>query len=129
MLCLLVMAGGFPLLAVGAWAEDVPVRLEFARDGDTIVAAVRLHIPANYHAYAHEAGGAGRPTVLDFALEGGQMLPVWYPAGAMQRDFYDPEATVFVYEGEVPLFTALPGQAAGKPYTAALSLLLSSSRN
>ncbi|WP_300908073.1 cytochrome c biogenesis protein CcdA [uncultured Desulfovibrio sp.] len=129
MLCLLVMAGGFPLLAVGAWAEDVPVRLEFARDGDTIVAAVRLHIPANYHAYAHEAGGAGRPTVLDFALEGGQMLPVWYPAGAMQRDFYDPEATVFVYEGEVPLFTALPGQAAGKPFTAALSLLLCSSRN
>lgn len=129
MLCLAVAAGGFSLCIIEAWAENVPVRMEFARDGDNIVAAVRLNLPSDYHAYAHEAGGAGRPTVLDFALEGGQMLPVWYPAGAMQRDFYDPDATVFVYEGEVVLFTALPGQAAGKPFTAALSLLLCSSRN
>lgn len=128
-LCLAVAAGSFSLSAVRAWAEDVPVQLDFARDGDNIVAAVRLSLPPDYHAYAHEAGDAGRPTVLDFALEGGQMLPVWYPAGAMQRDFYDPEATVFVYEGEVVLFTALPGQAAGKPFTAALSLLLCSNRN
>ncbi len=71
MLCLLVMAGGFPLLAVGAWAEDVPVRLEFARDGDTIVAAVRLHIPANYHAYAHEAGGGRSSHSAGFCPGGG----------------------------------------------------------
>lgn len=129
MLWLAVVAEIFPLSPVRTWAEDVPVRLEFARDGDNIVAAVRLSLPADYHAYAHEAGNTGRPTVLDFALEGGQMLPVWYPAGAMQRNFYGPESTVFVYEGEIVLFTALPGQAAGKPFTAALSLLLCSNRN
>ncbi|MGE9986034.1 cytochrome c biogenesis protein CcdA [Desulfovibrio sp. SGI.169] len=129
MFCLAFAAGGEALPAVHAWAGNVPVRMEFARDGDNIVATVRLNLPPGYHAYAHEAGGAGRPTVLDFALEGGQMLPVWYPAGAMQRDFYDAEATVFVYEGEVALFTALPGQAAGKPFTAALSLLLCSNRH
>ena len=122
-------AGAAPLPTVRAWAEDVPVRLDFARDGDSIVAAVHLNIPSGYHAYAHEAGDAGRPTVLDFALEGGQMLPVWYPAGAMQRDFYDPEATIFAYEGEVVLFSALPEQAVGKPYTVGLSMLLCSNRN
>lgn len=57
------------------------------------------------------------------------MLPVWYPAGAMQRDFYDPEATIFAYEGEVVLFSALPEQAVGKPYTVGLSMLLCSNRN
>lgn len=112
-----------------AAAENLSVRLEFARDGENIVAAARLIIPQGYHAYAHEAGDAGRPTRLDFALEGGPMLPVWYPAGAMQRDYYDPDATVFVYEDEVSLFSLLPGQAEGKAYTAALSLLLCSRRN
>lgn len=129
LLCLVFAAGTAPLSAVRAWAEEVPVRLDFARDGDSIVVAVHLSIPPGYHAYAHEAGDAGRPTVLDFALEGGQMLPVWYPAGAMQRDFYDPEATIFAYEGEVVLFSALPEQAVGKPYTAGLSMLLCSNRN
>ena len=97
-------AGAAPLSAVRAWAEDVPVRLDFARDGDSIVAAVHLNIPSGYHAYAHEAGDAGRPTVLDFALEGGQMLPVWYPAGAMQRDFYDPEATISPMKAKLCFF-------------------------
>ena len=129
LLCLCVCRGTAPLSAVRAWAEEVPVRLDFARDGDSIVVAVHLSIPPGYHAYAHEAGDAGRPTVLDFALEGGQMLPVWYPAGAMQRDFYDPEATIFAYEGEVVLFSVLPEQAVGKPYTAGLSMLLCSNRN
>ena len=55
-------AGAAPLPTVRAWAEDVPVRLDFARDGDSIVAAVHLNIPSGYHAYAHEAGDAGRPT-------------------------------------------------------------------
>lgn len=71
---------------------------------------------------------SGVPQCWISRLKGGQMLPVWYPAGTMQRDFYDPEATVFVYEGEVVLFSALPVQAVGKPYTIGMNLLLCSNR-
>lgn len=126
--CLLAFFSCLAFFPFPAKAEGVPLQVEFARDGENIVVAMRLAIPAGYHAYAHESGDAGRPTVLDFALEGGRMLPVWYPAGTMQRDFYDTEATVFVYEGEVVFFSALPVQAIGRPYTIGMSLLLCSNR-
>lgn len=126
--CFLAFFSCVALFPFPAKAESVPLQVEFARDGENIVVAARLTIPSGFHAYAHESGDVGRPTVLDFALEGGQMLPVWYPAGTMQRDFYDTEATVFVYEGEVVLFSALPLEARGKPYTIGMSLLLCSSR-
>lgn len=125
---LLAIFSCFAIFPFQVKAESVPLQVEFARDGENIIVAARMTIPSGYHAYAHESGDVGRPTVLDFALEGGQMLPVWYPAGTMQRDFYDPEATVFVYEGEVVLFSALPVQAVGKPYTIGMNLLLCSNR-
>lgn len=89
-------------------AQEVGVRVEAAQDGGKRLLAVSLDIPAGYHAYAHRAGDAGRPTTLRLAVDGGKPLPVWYPDGAMQRDVYDPEATVFVYEDTVTLFALLP---------------------
>ena len=120
------VAGAGLTPTVRAWAEDVPVRLDFARDGDSIVAAVHLKYPSLLRLCPRSVDAG--PHCLD-SHRGGQMLPVWYPAGAMQRDFYDPEATIFAYEGEVVLFSALPEQAVGKPYTVGLSMLLCSNRN
>ena len=96
------------LLSLPAAAQDVALQVDVASDGGRRVVAVRLGIPAGYHAYAHRAGDAGRPTTLTFALAGQSPLPVWYPEGTMQRDIYDPTATIFAYEGEVYLFTVLP---------------------
>ena len=102
------------LLAASAHAQEVHVRLEAARDKGKGLLAVSLDIPPGYHAYAHRAGDAGRPTTLRLSVDGGKPLPIWYPDGAMQRDLYDPEATVFVYEDSVTLFALLPdAQAAG----------------
>lgn len=103
-------------------------QLEVARDGQNLVLALRLHIPEGFHAYSHEPGDAGRPTVLTLEPAGGPAAPVWYPTGAVQRDYYDPSVTVSVYEGETLLFARVPAAAAGKPYTGALSLLLCSPR-
>ncbi|WP_297229226.1 cytochrome c biogenesis protein CcdA [uncultured Desulfovibrio sp.] len=96
------------MLAVPARAQDVGVRVEAARDGDRRLLVVELTIPPGYHAYAHQAGDAGRPTTLRLSVNGGKPLPVWYPDGAMQRDIYDPDATVFVYEDTVRLYAELP---------------------
>lgn len=100
-------------LAAPVCAQDVGVQVETAQDGDRRLLVVSLTVPSGYHAYAHRAGDAGRPTTLRLSLDGGRPLPVWYPEGAMQRDIYDPEATVFVYEDTVRLFVALPGEENG----------------
>lgn len=109
-------------------AGELHARLDAARDGQELVAALRIAIPPEFHAYAHRPGEAGRPATATFSVDNGDPLPVRYPAGTMQRDYYDPSATIYVYEGEVDFFVSLPPDAAGRPYTAELSLLLCSSR-
>lgn len=131
----LTAAGSAPVLA-----QDVGVRVEAAQDNGRRLLVVSLSVPSGYHAYAHRAGDAGRPTTLRLSVNGGRPLPVWYPDGAMQRDIYDPDATVFVYEDTVRLFAELPdgedarsGEAAepgaGLPSGAAVSLSDGASRS
>ena len=102
------------------------MRVEAAQDGGRRLLVVDLSIPRGYHAYAHRAGDAGRPTTLRLSVDGGRPLPVWYPDGAMQRDMYDPEATVFVYEDTVRLFAELPDGEGSQPGTAGQSVALPS---
>ena len=80
------------LLAVSARAGSVWADIQFAREAEGIVAAVILRMPDDAHAYARESGDAGRPTNLSFSLAEGGALPVWYPRGDMQRDYYDKNA-------------------------------------
>lgn len=115
-------------MSFGVRAEDLQPRLETARDGQNLIAALHIVIPAEFHAYGHEPGEAGRPTTVAFSVAGGRTLPVFYPDGAVQRDYYDPAATVNVYEGNVTFYIPLPADAAGKPFVADLSMLLCSSR-
>ena len=115
-------------LCAPAQAEDLHPRLETARDGHNLIAALHIAIPAEFHAYGHEPGEAGRPTTVALSVDGGRPLPVHYPQGAVQRDFYDPTATVNVYEGNVTFFASLPADAAGKPFVADMSMLLCSNR-
>lgn len=112
-----------------AGAESLSGRFETAAEGGNLVGALHLTLPKGVHAYAHDPGDAGRPTMLSFSVDGGPAQPVWYPEGAVQRDFYDTSATIFVYEGEVTLYVLLPAADAGKPYTAHVSMLLCSTRN
>ena len=85
-----------------AAADIVSVQPHFAEGPDGIVMAVEMAFPQGYHAYAHESGDAGRPTTLSIRLDDGSGLPVWYPQGFMQRDLFDPDATVYVYESPRP---------------------------
>ncbi len=114
----------------GALASGVDARAAFARDGDaSIIACVTLVLPAGRHAYAHNPGDTGRPTELLFYTDGQGPLPVYYPEGALQPDYYDKSAQVSVYEGTVRLYLSLPGEAAGKRWNATLSLLVCSTLN
>ena len=110
-------------------AADVAPTLDFARYGDGVVAAMNYRIPEGYHAYAHEGADTGRPTSLDFTLEGRGAMPVLYPAGALQRDQFDPQITVAAYKGEITLLVLLPEDARGRSYAAELSMLLCSARH
>lgn len=118
-----------PFRTPPAWGADVAASLDFARDGDTVVAAMRYRVPDGYHAYAHDTGEIGRPTSFDFTLEGRGIMPVLYPKGAIQRDLYDPESTVATYEGDVTLVALLPEDARGRIYAAELNMLLCSARH
>lgn len=108
LLLVLLLLGLTAFAGVPARAQDVGVRVEAAQDNGRRLLVVSLSVPSGYHAYAHRAGDAGRPTTLRLSVNGGRPLPVWYPDGAMQRDIYDPDATVFVYEDTVRLFVELP---------------------
>ena len=112
-----------------AAADIVSVQPHFAEGPDGIGMAVEMAFPQGYHAYAHESGDAGRPTTLSIRLDDGSGLPVWYPQGFMQRDLFDPDATVYVYESPTTLFVLLPHEARHRGFEAVLSMLLCSSRN
>ncbi|MBQ4125261.1 MAG: thioredoxin family protein [Desulfovibrio sp.] len=105
---------------------DIKPELSFAKEADGIVCALRAELPQGYHAYAHAPGETGRPTVLGFHLADGSPATVLYPRGTLQRDFYDTDATISVYEEAVELFVKLPAGACGQGYRAALSLLMCS---
>lgn len=115
-------------LSAGA-AVDIRPGSEFAAAKNDIVCAISWDIPQGLYAYAHQHGDSGRPTTLEFEVEGLGAMQVWYPAGFMQRDIYDAEATVYTWQGEVTLFARLPPEAAGRKWTASLSMLLCSKRN
>ena len=110
---------------------NVHARFSFGTDKDGIVAALGMKIPQGTHAYANDPGDVGRPAQLSLVLdEAGASegpLPVYYPRGAIQRDFFDRNASINVYEGEVYFFVLLPRESAGKRFSASLSLLLCSS--
>ncbi|MDO5537446.1 MAG: cytochrome c biogenesis protein CcdA [Desulfovibrionaceae bacterium] len=125
---LLLVLALFP--APGLAAPDVDARMSYARAEDgSVVAGLTLSIPRGYHAYSHDPGDAGRPCELFFDLDGAGPSAVYYPEGSLQRDYYDREAQVSVYEGTRLIYTVLPEDAAGKPWKATLSLLLCSELN
>lgn len=115
--------------ALPAWADEIPVSFDFARSGNNILAAARLSIPAEYHAYSNNPGAAGLPTKLDFTLEEEGVMPVLYPAGIPEKDIFDKRATVNVYHGDITMIAILPSGSTGKLYAAHLDMLLCSSRH
>ena len=104
--------------------------LSFALDGKHIVVGLTLHIAPEYHAYAHEPGETGRPAIFNFSVASSPRhdIPIYYPKGKIQRDYYEPSSTVQVYTGDVVLFARIPVECKGEPYAGTLSLLLCSSR-
>lgn len=107
--------------------KDLHPRLETARDGHNLIAALHIVIPAEFHAYGHEPGEAGRPNyTVALSVGGGRPLPV-LSQGAVQRDF-DPTATVNVYGNPVfAFFASLPPMRRASPL-ADMSMLLCSNR-
>ncbi len=99
-----------------------------SQDGK-IVVCLTVTIPKGYHAYAHDAGDAGRPTDLFFTVDTMSPGEVYYPSGTQQPDSFDKTLQVNVYEGTQHIYTVLPKEAAGKNWKATISMLLCSNFN
>lgn len=116
--------------AAPARAANVHAAFSFAQAGEDIIAALGMKIPQGSHAYANDPGDVGRPAQLVLTLDGEDTpLSVYYPKGAIQRDVFDRNASINVYEGQEYFFVRLPAESAGRKYSAALSLLICSSTN
>lgn len=112
-----------------AFCAEITPRVEFARNGDTVLAHISYEIPSGYHSYANRPGEGGKPTELNFVLEDAGAMPVLYPAGNPQKDSFDPSLTLNVYSGPVSLLAVLPAHTDSRAYAATLEMLLCSSRN
>lgn len=110
-------------------APEIRISTEYARHGDRILGRVSYVIPEGYHSYAHKETASGKPTELEVILEGTGELPILYPQGTTEKDIYDPATEISVYSGETHILAVAPSRAAGKMYTATLSMLLCSARN
>lgn len=112
-----------------AQGMEIPVRMEFARQGERILGMASFDIPQEYHAYANTPGETGKPTQLDVVLENEGVLPALYPAGIEKPDIYDPAVKVRVYNGHTGIIVILPDYSGGKLYAGTLDMLLCSSRH
>jgi len=89
-----------------------------------------------WHTYAHTPTSLGQPTTVTATLSPAAaanarlQLPVFYPPGQKQKDIFDPEIEVQVYEGPTPIFIplqAIPGQ--DQTISAHIRLLLCSDKS
>lgn len=127
--CFLLVFVMQPLCISRAMAMELPLDVDFARQGAHTLALVSFVIPPEYHAYGHAPGDTGRPTELSFVLEGSGAMPVLYPEGKASQDIYDPAIKTRIYEGRTSLLAILPEHCANGMYAAKLDLLLCSKRH
>lgn len=123
LICLLT-----PLWATDAMAKSpVATRWEFhslSSDKDTILGVLWITPQDGFHAYGNPPGDTGLPTTLKLSVHpDGSTLPVFYPAGEKQRDVFEKDKSVFVYEGETPLFVHIPLEHIGAPESRATGTL------
>jgi DsbC/DsbD-like thiol-disulfide interchange protein len=78
---------------------------ESARPGETIMAAVELRMPGNWHTYWRNPGDAGQPTQIDW------QLPPGLTAGEIQwpapKKYVTPPLTTYVYHTNAVLLVPL----------------------
>jgi thiol:disulfide interchange protein DsbD len=97
-------AFGLPAQAAHTQARLV-LAAETARPGDTVMAAVDLHMDKDWHTYWRNSGQSGLPTTVDW------QLPKGVTAGQLQwpvpRKLPEPEQTTYVYENDAALLVKL----------------------
>ncbi len=73
-LALMLPVLAMPMLAAGQLTTTkvhLTLSAEAARPGDTVMAAIRLQMQPQWHTYWRNAGDAGIPTTVDWALPPG----------------------------------------------------------
>jgi len=100
----LVGAFGLPARAADTQARLV-LAAETAKPGDTVMAAIDLHMDKDCHTYWRNSGQSGLPTTVDW------QLPKGVTAGELQwpipRKLPEPEQTTYVYENDAALLVKL----------------------
>lgn len=96
-------AGASGLLAAPKTKATLLLAAETAKPGDTVLAGVRLEMPAGYHTYWRYGGEAGMPTTIDWTLPKGITageiqwpVPEKYEAEGLYSYVYHDEAILLV---------------------------------
>ena len=105
----IVAAGLLGALGLPARAAHTQARLvleaETARPGESVMAAIYLHMDKDWHTYWRNSGQSGLPTTVDW------QLPKGVTAGELQwpvpRKLPEPEETTYVYENDAALLVKL----------------------
>lgn len=121
LLCFFLVAGGHL-----ANCAEIDLKIDFRGFNNNILAVVNFAIPAQYHAYAHAAGYAGKPAEFQFSLAGLGGMPIIYPDGAEENDIYEQTKKIMAWRNDIALLAVLPTNSKGMPYNAVLDMLLCS---
>lgn len=118
-------------------ANELAISVSYAQKDTLPIARIELRIAPPYHAYAHNPGATGKPTVLtiqpitsptaDTATN--IQARIRYPRGTVQPDIFTPSQMVHVYENTVSLFADLPSARAGQEFTGQIDALLCSDKH
>lgn len=101
---LVALCAAFP---AQAQTGDLTVRWELVRFDDQALAVLWVTPGPEYHFYANDPGGVGKPTVLIMTEVPGDQAVVVYVPGITKPDAFLPDIMVNVYESETPIFVLL----------------------
>lgn len=118
-------------------ANELAISVSYAQKDTLPIARIELHIAPPYHAYAHNPGATGKPTILtitsltspEAATSTNIQARIRYPQGSIQPDIFTPSQMVHVYEKTVSLFADLPSAQAGQEFTGQIDALLCSDKH
>ncbi|WP_300747071.1 cytochrome c biogenesis protein CcdA [uncultured Bilophila sp.] len=137
-LFILTIIAFFLVIPAAGHAQGLPLAVEtdYAEGTDTNghpLAILWLTVAEGYHTYAH-GETEGLPTTVTVRGPEGRPaeVSVFYPAGHVATDSFDPNKRIRAYSGRFPIFIrfdALPSQPGKQTYSAEVSMLLCSDKN
>lgn len=91
---------------------------------DSLLLTLSLDMEPDWHTYADDPGGLGKPTRLSGTTASGEKISPRYPDPIVKPDAFDPDSLVNTYKSGTKLFAIVPTNKPVFPINLQLDLLL-----